>query len=260
MDGTLLDPLERVSARTAAVVRRVVAADVPFVLVTGRPPRWVPPVAEAAGVTGYAVCGNGAALYDIDADRVLWQRTLDPVLLRDVTRAIDEALPGCRVATERVDVGGDGRPSRRFLSEPGYQHPWWDPEHSATSRDQVLGHAALKLLIRHDNTTSEEMAEIASAVLDGAVNFTFSSRAGLLEISARGVTKATGLADVADRLGVAAADVVAFGDMSNDVPMLHWAGHGVAMGNAHPDALAAADEVTSSNAEDGLALVLERWF
>jgi hydroxymethylpyrimidine pyrophosphatase-like HAD family hydrolase len=53
---------------------------------------------------------------------------------------------------------------------------------------------------------------------------------------------------------------VAFGDMPNDVPMLLWAGRGVAMGNAHPDAKAAANEVTATNADDGVARVLERWW
>ena len=57
-----------------------------------------------------------------------------------------------------------------------------------------------------------------------------------------------------------ASQEVAFGDMPNDVPMLLWAGHGVAMGNAHPEAVAAANEVTESNDDDGLARVLERWW
>jgi hydroxymethylpyrimidine pyrophosphatase-like HAD family hydrolase len=59
---------------------------------------------------------------------------------------------------------------------------------------------------------------------------------------------------------VAASDVIAFGDMPNDLEMLQWVGHGVAMGNAHPALKDVADEVTATNAEDGLALVLERWF
>ena len=63
---------------------------------------------------------------------------------------------------------------------------------------------------------------------------------------------------IADRNGATAEDVIAFGDMPNDIDMLTWAGHGVAMGNAHPAAKEAADEVTASNNEDGLALVLER--
>ena len=69
-----------------------------------------------------------------------------------------------------------------------------------------------------------------------------------------------GLAEVARDLEVDAADVVAFGDMPNDLEMLVWAGHGVAMGNAHPALLDVADEVTASHADDGLAVVLERWF
>jgi hydroxymethylpyrimidine pyrophosphatase-like HAD family hydrolase len=59
---------------------------------------------------------------------------------------------------------------------------------------------------------------------------------------------------------VAACDIVAFGDMPNDLEMLEWAGHGVAMGNAHPALHEVAAEVTATNADDGLAVVLERWF
>ncbi len=54
--------------------------------------------------------------------------------------------------------------------------------------------------------------------------------------------------------------MVAFGDMPNDLPMLAWAGHAVGMANAHPEVLAAVDEVTASNDDDGVAQVLERWF
>ena len=92
------------------------------------------------------------------------------------------------------------------------------------------------------------------------VQITHSSLDGLVEISAAGITKASGLAILAEKHGVAAADVVAFGDMPNDLPMLAWAGCSVAMGNAHDDVLAVADEVTSTNDEDGVAQVLERWF
>ncbi|MET0235972.1 MAG: HAD family hydrolase, partial [Kibdelosporangium sp.] len=83
VDGTLLDVTEQVSARTARVVARVTSTGTPFVLVTGRPPRWIPSVAEQAGLTGYAVCANGAVLYDIGEDRVLSAHTLDPILLND---------------------------------------------------------------------------------------------------------------------------------------------------------------------------------
>ncbi|GDY31207.1 HAD family hydrolase [Gandjariella thermophila] len=260
VDGTLLDPMERVTTRTLRAIRRVEASGTPFVLVSGRPPRWIPRVAAAAGVRGYAVCANGAVLYDIGADRVLTVRGLDPVLLHDVVGALDAALPGCAVATERVGDSALAGAARQFLAEYAYQHPWQDGDHAAAPRAEVLGHRAVKLLIRHEGMNSEEMARAAAAVLDGQVHVTYSSGAGLLEVSAPGVTKATGLAEVAELTRVDAADVAAFGDMPNDVPMLRWAGHGVAVANAHPEALAAADEITAPNSEDGVALVLERWF
>ena len=75
-----------------------------------------------------------------------------------------------------------------------------------------------------------------------------------VEVTAAGVNKATAVTE----LGVPQEAVVAFGDYPNDIPMLTWAGHGVAMGNAHPEVIAIADEVTASNDEDGVALVLER--
>jgi hydroxymethylpyrimidine pyrophosphatase-like HAD family hydrolase len=108
--------------------------------------------------------------------------------------------------------------------------------------------------------TSAELAEATNALFGDVVDITYSSNVGMVEISARGVTKGTGLAELCERLDIEARDVVAFGDMPNDVPMLRWAGHGVAMANAHADVLAVADEVTASNSADGVAQVLERWF
>jgi len=75
-----------------------------------------------------------------------------------------------------------------------------------------------------------------------------------------GITKASGLEELIAPMGLGVEQVVAFGDMPNDVPMLVRAGHGVAMGNAHPEVLAAAAEITAPNTDDGLARVLERIF
>ena len=91
-------------------------------------------------------------------------------------------------------------------------------------------------------------------------DITHSTNNGLIEIVPLGISKATAVQEVAAPLDIAADDVVAFGDMPNDVPLLIWAGHSVAMGNAHPEAVAAANEVTAANTDDGVARVLERWW
>lgn len=264
VDGTLLDPVERITNRTARVIERVLTADVPFVLVSGRPPRWIPRVAQAAGLSGYAVCANGATVYDIGADEVLTVRELPAIRLHDVVNAVTAALPEVRVAAERTVVGR--MQPEPFAIEAGFRNPWGNPdgetdEPDLAPRAEVLGRPATKLLLRHRGMTSQQMAEITRDLLvDTDLEITYSSNSGLIEISAAGVTKASGLAWVCEKLDVPADKVVAFGDMPNDVPMLAWAGHGVAMANAHDDLLAVADEVTAPNSEDGVAQVLERWF
>jgi hydroxymethylpyrimidine pyrophosphatase-like HAD family hydrolase len=211
-------------------------------------------------VDGYAVCANGAATYRIGADEVVSVLAIDSVLLRDVGDALIRVIPGASFAAERVGArAGDSDPAP-FAAEAGYINPWGHDGQLTVPRAEVLGQPCTKLLARHPEMTSDEMMRAARAVLGETVDVTFSSPDGLVEVAACGVSKASGLAEVAERLGVDAADVLAFGDMPNDLSMLRWAGRGVAMANAHPSLLDAADEVTASNADDGVATVLERWF
>ncbi|MGQ0573706.1 MAG: HAD family hydrolase [Pseudonocardia sp.] len=258
VDGTLLDPDEQVPPRAVAVVARLVAAGTAFVLVTGRPPRWIPPVTEQLGRTCLAVCANGAVLYDATTDAVVWSRALTVDTLATLAAAVDEALPGCGIAVERVPTAAF-EPAETFLAEPEYLHAWPGRHHVAT-RAEILAEPAVKLLVRGPRLSSDAMMAALAPAVGGVADLTFSTPRGLVEASPPGVTKGSGLAEVAARLGVTAADTVAFGDMPNDLEMLRWAGHGVAMGNAHPALLDMADEITAHHGEDGLALVLERWF
>jgi Cof subfamily protein (haloacid dehalogenase superfamily) len=259
VDGTLLDPQLQVTARTARAVDDHVAAGGRFVLVTGRPPRWIPPVAAQLGSVRLALCANGAVLYDVVADRVLWARQIDRDTLAFVADAAHRTLPGCGIAVERVAAGAFDDVDSQFLAEPGYSHAWEDDDSGRTDRAALLSSPAVKLLVRAPGMTSEEMVAALGPAVGDAVDLTFSHPGGLVEASSPGITKATGLADVAGADGLDASDVVAFGDMPNDIEMVRWAGHGVAMGNAHPALIAVADEVTASNADDGVARVVERW-
>ena len=260
VDGTLLGADETPSVRTRRVVARMVDAGVPLVLATGRPPRWIPRVCEAIGVHGLVVAANGAVLYDAAQDRVLDTRTLGGAALTEVVAGLREAVPGCRVAVERVGTGAFDRLSEQFVAERGYLHVWPHPDHSEIDPDGLDSEPVIKVLARHPSASSDVMADAVRRALGHHVDVTFSAFGGLVECSARGITKADGLARAAEHLGVAQADVVAFGDMPNDREMLRWAGHGVAMGNAHPILREEADEVTASNLDDGVASVLERWF
>ena len=251
LDGTIVRSDGTISARTRDALAAAEAAGLMVVLVTGRPPRWMAEVAEATGHTGLAVCANGALLYDLHTETVVDSRLLEPAALREVVARLRAAIPGLVFAVEH---------GMSFAHEPDYRHGWaiGAADTRVGAIDSILDRAAAKLLARHPTLEPEALLQQAIEVLDGQATATHSSSYGLLEISASGVTKASGLAELAGRHGITAAEVVAFGDMPNDLAMLVWAGRSVAMANAHPQVLAAASERTGSNDDDGVAQVVER--
>ncbi len=260
VDGTLLDNDENVTARTRSAVQAAVEAGVRFVLATGRPPRWVGPVVDQLGFAPMAVCANGAVIYDPSTDRIISARTLSTDVLAMLAEIATRTIPGAGLAVERVGSSAHDAATPQFVSSPGYEHAWLNPDNTEVSIEDLLSAPAVKLLVRKAGARSADMAEVLAQHIGTEGDITYSTNNGLIEIMPLGISKATGIEELARPLGVEAADVVTFGDMPNDVPMLGWAGLGVAMGNAHPDALAAADEVTGTNAEDGVARVLERWW
>jgi Cof subfamily protein (haloacid dehalogenase superfamily) len=260
VDGTLLDDDEKITARTRDAVQAAVEAGTQFVLATGRPPRWVQPVVDALGFAPMAVCANGAVIYDPSTDRIISARTLSVDMLGELAEIATRVIPGAGLAVERIGSSAHDAATPQFVSSPGYEHAWLNPDNTEVSLEDLLSAPAVKLLIRKAGARSSDMAAALAKHVGLEGDITYSTNNGLVEIVPLGISKATGVEELARPQGIAAADVLAFGDMPNDVPMLRWAGHGVAMGNAHPDARAAADEVTAANTDDGLARVLERWW
>lgn len=253
LDGTLLRTDGTVSDRGRAALAAVERAGVPLVLVTGRPPRWMPPVVEQTGHRGIAICANGALVYDLHTSRVLLTRPVQPAAAAALVRALRAVLPEVSFAVER----GDGW----FGSEPGYPARFPPPAAEVAAAEVLVELPAVKVLVRHPALSADALLAAARAAAAGLpLTLTHSSTDGLLEVSAAGVTKASALEQLAAERGLARRQVLAFGDMPNDIPLLEWAGWGVAVENAHPAARAAADAVTASNDQDGVACSLEAWF
>jgi Cof subfamily protein (haloacid dehalogenase superfamily) len=260
VDGTLLDDDEKISPRTLAAVRSAVDGGTQFVLATGRPPRWITPVVDQLGFAPMAVCANGAVVYDPSMDRIISSRVLSADVLGELAEIATRVIPGAGLAVERVGRSAHDAATPQFVSSPGYEHAWLNPDNTEVSVEDLLSAPAIKLLIRKAGARSADMAAELAMHIGIEGDITYSTNNGLVEIMPLGVSKATGVEEVARPRDISAAEVVAFGDMPNDVPMLIWAGLGVAMGNAHPEAVAAADEVTATNVKDGVARVLERWW
>ena len=251
LDGTLLRSDGTLDARTREAIARVEAEGIPVVLCTARPSRWMGPLAQATGHRGIAVCSNGSVIWDLHTDTVVATFPFTVEAAREVVARLRAALPDATWALERHDV---------FCREPRYVPHWPVPDDTIIEEiDVLLAVAPLQLMVRHPWLTGDELLARARELFSDLAELSHSSNADtLLEIGAAGVSKASGLALLCERRGIDRADVLAFGDMPNDLAMLEWAGRSVAVANAHADVIAIADEVTASNDEGGVAQVLER--
>jgi Cof subfamily protein (haloacid dehalogenase superfamily) len=252
LDGTLLRSDETISDATLAELRRWADAGVPLVLATGRPPRWMLGVRDRLG-GGTAICCNGAVLLDLGGFTVLEEHPLTPDVLRALTGELRRRQPDTWFAVEY---------GLEFRHEPHYR-PRWDvdaPGVAEATLEEMLQAPVAKLLVRSETMPRDAFVDLVTRVVGDDATVTTSSGDALAEVSAPGVTKATGLARVAADHGVAPADIVYFGDMPNDVAAFEWVreagGRAVAMAHAHPEVLAAATDVTLTNDEDGLVAFL----
>jgi len=254
LDGTLLNSAETVSERTRATLAAVVGEGAQHIIVTGRSAGWTRPVLDEIGYTGIAVCGQGAQVYDAGAHRLLTSVTLDRQLAALALAKIEAETGPLAVAANQDGLDGEVLAGPGYALEIGTELPI-----RPVPSEELLTAPISKLYIQHPELGDDALAEVARAVAGQLVGVTMAG-AGIVELLPLGLTKATGLAIAARRLGVTAAETIAFGDMPNDVPMFGWAAYGVAMANAHDELKAVADEVTVSNDEDGVAVVLERLF
>lgn len=251
LDGTLLQPDETISDRARRAIAAAHEAGVLVVAATGRGWRSAVPLLEVVPQIATAICSNGALIHDValgEATDVfafpaeLGQRLLDSVL---------SAVPDAGLAWELV-AGGFGYDGAYAGIRPEVRERYPDLQGEVP----VVDDAMLKLLVRHPRLDEASLLRVLEPVVPDDVHAT-SSGFGIVEITGAGVHKAHALDVLCGRLGVVASEVVALGDNRNDVEMLRWAGRGVAMGNAVPAAVEAADEQTADHGDDGVAIVIE---
>lgn len=257
LDGTLLDPSSAVTARTRAALDAARSRGIHVIPVTARQPIGLRAIASDAAFDGWALCSNGAYATHLTDGRMLFTEELPAETIRTLAEALRASIPGLLFASVRE--GGE-----TFVAQQGYAEIADLSDHKRDPKtmggvplEQVLAAPSLKFVIRHPELAPAALFDTLKDL--GLTGFEATlSGAPFVEVMAEGVTKATGLARLCAHLGIDRADVVAFGDALNDVEMLRWAGRGVAMADAEPVVQDAADETTASNADDGVARVIER--
>jgi Cof subfamily protein (haloacid dehalogenase superfamily) len=261
IDGTLLKwvegvgtTYEQVSAPVYDAVHRALDGGAHVVLASGRSPYGMNRMADlldlhpGVGERLWVVASNGAVVFRYPPLEVVHEETFDAA---PAVAAILEQRPTALVAVEERGVGY--RVNRPF--------PDGELTGESTIADvaDLVGEPVSRVIIRDPESTADDFVALAARLglqgTDYVVGWT-----AWLDLAPVGVNKASGLAYVARELGVDAADVLAIGDGRNDVEMLQWAGRGVAMGQAIDVVKEAADAVTASVYDEGVADELDRYW
>jgi hypothetical protein len=253
LDGTVLGHDFRFRPRTVDAIRAAQDRGIHVVFVTGRPMRWLDPLRDQLGHEGVVICSNGAVVYDLAADVVV-ESSLFPA--RDAFAIMDEVEarhPGTLFAAETLEgVFVDRGWSRTDRMEVGA--PRVGP-----LRERLPGQSGLvKFLAKLDAADPHDYFRSLTALVAGRLSVTHSvAAAPLVEMGQKGLTKARTLEQYAAERGIGAHQVMAFGDMPNDLEMLTWAAHGFAMADGHPAVVEAVGRTAPPFEEDGVAQVIE---
>ncbi|MEO9246959.1 HAD family hydrolase [Citricoccus nitrophenolicus] len=259
-----------ITDRTVEAFQAAHNAGIQVVFVTGRPIRWLNPLTRALGHAGPVICSNGAVIYDLVRDEVIESRPMDfetVLQAREMIAALDpsasfgvETVEGFHLEEAFLERPGAGD-ARGALEPDGPPPELAAGIHVGTRIQEVLpaDPEVVKFLAKTRSSEPDAFLAEVRQLLGDLLAVTHSAPGvALLEMSRPDVNKATTLAGFAAELGISAREVVAFGDMPNDLEMIDWAGTGYAVASGHPTLLAAADATTGACDDDGVAREIER--
>ncbi|UCH24318.1 MAG: HAD family phosphatase [Trueperaceae bacterium] len=247
LDGTLLTSDKDITARTERTVKTLMRQGVRVVLCTGRPPRLVRRYATQLGLTGPTVVYQGASLYDFGRELPTHLYQLDRTVSLEVIRVMRNRFPDVLAGVEAT--------TGWYLDQKLFELRNGQRPDGVGDVETFVQEGVIKLLFRHPSMIASTMSR---ALAELPVYTTWTSD-NLLEVLHPLANKSRALELLSKTLDVKQDEIAAFGDQHNDAEMLSWVGFGVAMANASEEAKAAADSLTSSNDDEGVARFLERW-
>lgn len=251
VDGTLVDHDGAMSPPMREALQRA-AREHHVVIATGRSLGATVPIVEAAGVTrGFAVCSNGAVTLEMDPEAEGGYRIIDTQSFQPgrALRTLREVAPDAHYAVEMADGS--------FHATAGFQDSSFGVEARESSLEELMDLDAVRVVVHVPDLTPQEFSKVVAESGVHGVEYSIGWTAWL-DMAAPGISKASALDVIRERLEVDPAHTVAVGDGFNDTEMLAWAGVGVAMGQAPQGVKDVADTVTDSIYEDGTVLVLEQ--
>jgi Cof subfamily protein (haloacid dehalogenase superfamily) len=252
LDDTLLNPEHQLSARNAQAIQAVRARGVIVVIASGRMYETSEPFARQLRLDTPIICYNGAMVrHPVTGE--IWLQEQVPAELADIVRDYAEQhqlqlnyyLPGhlYTAANTSWEQLYHRRTGAEFEVLPDFNRA-------------LHGTTPIKMIIIDAPAKTDELLPVFRERFAGQLYVT-KSNDEYLEFLPPNASKSRALAAVAARYEVPQAETIAIGDSWNDIPMLQWAGLGIAVGNAKAQVKEVADLVVASNAEDGVADALQ---
>lgn len=251
LDGTLYRDDKTISRENREAIDYFKREGGLFTFITGRMPYYARDAYEAVRPNAPFGCCNGGALYDGEKEEYAWAAEPLPQSVSELIEAVIAEIPeiGVQYATLRGTYFSKDNPVMvEFRAETGLPN--------ITCPIGACPAPIAKILFGDMEREMEETERILRAH-PRASEFDFiRSEAHLFEILPKGISKGLAIEKLCETLGIARARSIAIGDYNNDIPMLREAGVGIAVANACPEALAAADLVTVSNEEHAIARII----
>ena len=241
LDDTLIGHGGMVPHEAVEAIARLKGMGIEVVASTGRSFGTTAPVCAAAGIESWAVCSNGAMLAALEPEEIVETITFDPA---DLLTAIQQRVPNGMYAVED--------PTGVFRTNVMFNHSALTEGIREVSFEELLHTPVIRVVVRSDDHLDEGLGHVAADLGLHSVVFGVAEVAWL-DIGPQGVSKATMLQRLCDRLGIDRANTLAIGDSMNDIAMLEWAGRGVLMGHAVPEMHVHADVLTSERPGYGVA-------
>ena len=262
LDGTALDPKGHFSDRVKEAFAAAMRQGIHIVIATGRPQSALPKEIWQIEGLEYVMTANGSRIIRTVDDKPIYENYLEPSVvdrLREITEEnglqaeifVEGTAYIGRPEWDAIMAGKSFHRSKAYVSStrtPVDDIYGWMTENRTRIEDMVINYDTL------------EEKEAALALLREVPDITITSASRLNnEIGSATASKANGLRQLMEMLGVKREELMVCGDSPNDIAMIRFAGLGVAMGNALDSVKEAADVVTLSNAEDGVAAAIERY-
>ena len=259
MDGTLLNEAKQIPQAHIEAIHKAIAKGVKLVLCTGRPLVGVKPYFEKLGLDAeneYVIVNNGCSTHQTsDWSLVDWQE-LSPDDIRYLDKIAKKSPAQLTLFDEEHYFVVDEDPGQLVINDAKlvFTTPTKISLEEAISGQQTIFQA---MFLAEKDQLDQFEADFGSEIESRFSGVR--SQPIIYEALPLGTTKASGLARLAEKLGIAREEIMALGDANNDLEMLEYAGLGIAMGNADQHVKDLADAVTASNEENGVALAIKQY-